>query len=86
MGQANNNSKLDIDIEAIEEDLQEEIFYRPQRDPVIRFDSQLVEVSRQKQHSCLIGYMLDEKDMHNRRLQSILSNAWELHVNFSGVR
>ena len=78
MGWSDSSSKSDPDIDVMEEEFQGEIIYTARRGPIVEMNPHDITATRNLWSSCLVGFLLDDRSFSPRRLQTILSAAWEL--------
>ena len=71
---------LTLDLDALDEDLQEDVFYTPKCGPIVKMNSQDLVINRNLWSSYLIGFFLDERFFFIER--SKLNSVWELQGQF----
>ena len=66
MGQTDSSLKLDLNLDFIEEDMQEIVFTRGCKGPIVTQDPHRWERSREQWVHCLIGFLLDDRSLSPR--------------------
>ena len=56
-----SNSDSNVDLDAMEEDIQEYLFYKACRGPIVELGPQTIQESKARWPRCLIGLLLDDK-------------------------
>ena len=79
---SNSNANLD----AMEEDMQEALFYIAHKGPIVELDPQILQESRARWPRCLIGLFLDDRSFSLTCMQAVLRHAWHLRSDFEVIK
>ena len=85
MGRTDSSFDSDMDLDAMEEDMQEIVFTRARRGPIVMQNPQNLKRCREQWAHFLIGFLLDDRSLSPRRVQTSLRIAWTLRDSFHVV-
>ena len=85
MGWSKSSSDSNIDAQTMEDGMQEALYNRSRRGPIVELDQQILHENKHRWSRCLIGYLLDERSFSVICMQTILRQAWQLRREFQVV-
>ena len=83
MGWSESSTDSDMDVQTLEDDMQEAVFSRARRGPIVEADPQILDENRNRWSRCLIRFLLDERFFSASRMQSICHSSLAFEEEFS---